>query len=103
MVGNIFKNAVDTLTEDDQSLPQVSALLPMVLRGVAVHHSGLLPVLKELVEILFQENLVKLLFACVATFLHHHFSASHHPCPSREAAGPCPPALLLATAALTWC
>ena len=35
----------------------------MLQRGIAVHHSGLLPVLKELVEILFQENLVKLLFA----------------------------------------
>ena len=63
MVEQIFKNAVDTLTEDDQALPQVVDLLPMISRGIAVHHSGLLPVLKELVEILFQENLVKLLFA----------------------------------------
>jgi ATP-dependent RNA helicase DOB1 len=37
---------------------QVGQLLPMVLRGVAVHHSGLLPVLKELVEILFQVRTV---------------------------------------------
>ena len=35
----------------------------MLKRGIAVHHSGLLPVLKELVEILFAENLVKVLFA----------------------------------------
>jgi ATP-dependent RNA helicase DOB1 len=28
-------------------------------RGIAVHHGGLLPVLKELIEILFQEGLVK--------------------------------------------
>ena len=54
MVEQIFRNAVETLTEDDQSLPQVTSLLPMVMRGVAVHHSGLLPTLKELVEILFQ-------------------------------------------------
>jgi len=38
-------------------------MLPLLQRGIAVHHSGLLPLLKELVEILFQENLVKLLFA----------------------------------------
>jgi superfamily II RNA helicase len=31
----------------------------MLLKGVAVHHSGLLPILKELVEILFQEHLIK--------------------------------------------
>lgn len=29
-------------------------LLPLLERGVAVHHSGMLPVLREVVEILFQ-------------------------------------------------
>ena len=38
---------------------QVGALLPMLNRGVGVHHSGLLPILKEVIEILFQENLIK--------------------------------------------
>ena len=38
---------------------QVGALLPMLKRGVGVHHSGLLPILKEVIEILFQENLLK--------------------------------------------
>ena len=63
MVQTVFRNAVATLSEDDQGLPQVEGMLPMLMRGVAVHHSGLLPTLKELVEILFAENLVKLLFA----------------------------------------
>ena len=63
MVETIFQNAIDTLTEEDQGLPQVLNLLPMLRRGIAVHHSGLLPVLKELVEILFAENLVKILCA----------------------------------------
>ncbi|KAL2551484.1 Protein HUA ENHANCER 2 [Forsythia ovata] len=31
--------------------------------GITVHHSGLLPLIKELVELLFQEGLVKALFA----------------------------------------
>ncbi len=62
-VSAIFENAVQTLSEDDQTLPQVTQMLPLLQRGVAVHHSGLLPLLKELVEILFQEGLVKLLFA----------------------------------------
>jgi superfamily II RNA helicase len=38
---------------------QVGALLPMLKRGVGVHHSGLLPILKEVIEIMFQENLIK--------------------------------------------
>ena len=62
-VTQIFENATDTLSEDDRTLPQVEKMLPLLQRGVAVHHSGLLPLLKELVEILFQEGLVKLLFA----------------------------------------
>eukprot|EP00775_Hariotina_reticulata_P014149 gene14149-14286_t len=41
-------------SEEDQRLPQIGALLPMLKRGIGVHHSGLLPILKELVELLFQ-------------------------------------------------
>ena len=63
MVGDIFHSAVDLLCEDARELPQVQGLLPLLQRGVAVHHSGLLPVLKEVVELLFQENLVRVLFA----------------------------------------
>lgn len=32
-------------------------------RGFAVHHSGILPIIKEVVEILFQKGFVKILFA----------------------------------------
>jgi ATP-dependent RNA helicase DOB1 len=59
----VFDAAVATLGEADQQVEQIERLLPLLLRGVAVHHSGLLPVLKEVVEILFQEGLVLLLFA----------------------------------------
>lgn len=31
--------------------------------GIGVHHSGILPILKEIVEMLFQERCVKVLFA----------------------------------------
>ena len=63
-VDAIFRAALDCLTEEDRkSLPQASSLLPALRRGVGVHHSGLLPILKEAVELLFQEGLVKVLFA----------------------------------------
>jgi ATP-dependent RNA helicase DOB1 len=32
-------------------------------RGIGVHHGGLLTILKEIVEILFGEGLIKVLFA----------------------------------------
>ena len=50
----VFEAAVDTLSEADQRVTQIAAVLPLLLRGVSVHRSGLLPLLKELVEILFQ-------------------------------------------------
>jgi len=59
MVDLIFNNAIDTLSEDDKKLPQVQNILPLLKRGVGIHHSGLLPLLKEVIEILFQEGLVR--------------------------------------------
>ena len=38
-------------------------LLEFLEYGVAIHHSGLLPIQKELVEILFSQGLIKFLFA----------------------------------------
>ncbi|XP_002963518.2 DExH-box ATP-dependent RNA helicase DExH10 [Selaginella moellendorffii] len=62
-VEHVFSNAIQCLSEEDRSLPPIHQLLPLLKRGVAFHHSGLLPILKEIVEILFQEGLVKALFA----------------------------------------
>ncbi|ODV61304.1 ATP-dependent RNA helicase MTR4 [Ascoidea rubescens DSM 1968] len=59
----IFNNAVDVLPEGDRELPQIKNILPLLRRGIGIHHSGLLPILKEIIEILFQEGLVKVLFA----------------------------------------
>lgn len=59
----IFNNAVDVLPESDRELPQIKHILPLLRRGIGIHHSGLLPILKEIIEILFQEGLLKVLFA----------------------------------------
>lgn len=42
---------------------QYHDLLSLLEKGVAYHHSGLLPVLKEIVEILFGRGFIKVLFA----------------------------------------
>ncbi|CAA0833585.1 RNA helicase- ATP-dependent- SK12/DOB1 protein [Striga hermonthica] len=62
-IENIFWSAMDMLSDDDKKLPQVSNMLPLLKRGIGVHHSGLLPILKEVIEILFQEGFIKCLFA----------------------------------------
>ncbi|EGD81805.1 DEAD/DEAH box helicase [Salpingoeca rosetta] len=59
----IFTNAIASLSEEDRALPSIENLLPLMKRGVGVHHSGLLPIMKEVTELLFGEGLVKVLFA----------------------------------------
>lgn len=63
MVDKVFNSALEILTEDDKQLPQIQNILPLLKRGIGIHHSGLLPILKETIEILFQEGLIKVLFA----------------------------------------
>lgn len=38
-------------------------------RGVGIHHSGVLPILKEVVELLFQRGLVKVRVFTFSTML----------------------------------
>ena len=50
-----------------ETVPQYHQIRDLLCRGIAFHHSGLLPLLKEIVEILFSKGFVKLLF-CTETF-----------------------------------
>lgn len=63
VVHAIYENAVDVLSAEDRKLPEVVSIIKRIERGIGVHHSGMLPILKELTEILFQEGLIKVLFA----------------------------------------
>jgi superfamily II RNA helicase len=45
------------------NLPEYLDMVQMLRKGVAIHHSGLMPVLREIVEILFSKGYIKLLFA----------------------------------------
>ena len=58
-VDTIFSQAMQCLKEEDRSLNFIETLLPLLKRGIGVHHSGLLPILKEVIELLFQEQLIK--------------------------------------------
>lgn len=51
------------LTGSDKELPQILLMREHCMRGYAVHHSGILPIIKEVIELLFQQGLVKILFA----------------------------------------
>lgn len=59
----IIEKSIARLKPEDRVLPQIIRLRELLSRGIAVHHSGLLPIVKELVELLFAQTLVKVLFA----------------------------------------
>jgi len=62
LICRIFNNGIATLNDDDKLLPQIQSLVHLLQRGIGIHHSGLLPILKEIVEILFGEGLIRILF-----------------------------------------
>ena len=44
----------------------IKSMLPMLKRGIGLHYSGLLLIVKEVIEILFQEGKIKILFTTEA-------------------------------------
>lgn len=45
------------------SIPEYKGFLEMLYKGIAYHHSGMIPVLREFVEILFREKMIVAVFA----------------------------------------
>ncbi|KAJ9531849.1 hypothetical protein QJQ45_022039, partial [Haematococcus lacustris] len=62
-IDHIFSSALACLSQEDARLSQLVHAPLLLKRGIGVHHSGLLPILKEVTEILFGEGLLKVLFA----------------------------------------
>lgn len=50
-----------------ETVPQYHQIYDLLCRGIAFHHSGLLPLLKEIIEVLFSKGYVKIMF-CTETF-----------------------------------
>ena len=49
--------------KDHIETPEFKKLMRLLTRGIAIHHSGLIPVFKEVIELLFANGHIKLLFA----------------------------------------
>ena len=49
--------------EEYLQLPEYNELVALLEKGIAIHHAGIMPVLREMVELLFAKGFVKLLFA----------------------------------------
>uniref|UniRef100_A0A8C9TU69 SKI2 subunit of superkiller complex n=1 Tax=Scleropages formosus TaxID=113540 RepID=A0A8C9TU69_SCLFO len=62
-IHSFFQKSLSRLRGGDRQLPQILLMRDLLKRGIAVHHSGILPILKEVIEMLFSRGLVKVLFA----------------------------------------
>uniref|UniRef100_A0A3Q3WN29 Uncharacterized protein n=1 Tax=Mola mola TaxID=94237 RepID=A0A3Q3WN29_MOLML len=62
-IHSFFQKSLIRLRGGDRQLPQILLMRNLLKRGIAVHHSGILPILKEVTEMLFSRGLVKVLFA----------------------------------------
>lgn len=56
-----FDEKLNGLNVDD--MPSVKQMRKVIQRGICYHHAGLLPVLKEVVEDLFEKRLISVLYA----------------------------------------
>ncbi|KAH9701584.1 DExH-box ATP-dependent RNA helicase DExH11 [Citrus sinensis] len=55
--------AFSRLKGSDRNLPQIVRVQSLLRRGIAIHHAGLLPIVKEVIEMLFCRGVVKVLFS----------------------------------------
>ena len=62
-VENTFNYYMKDYKKTYEILPQYQDVYTQLLKGVVYHHSGLIPILKEIIEILYSKGLVKILFA----------------------------------------
>ena len=45
------------------TLPEFEMIMKLLVKGVAIHHSGIMPIYREMIELLFAKGYIKLLFA----------------------------------------
>jgi len=62
-IDRIFNYELRNYKKIYEKSPQYHEINKLLLKGIAYHHSGLVPILKEVIEILFSKGLVKVLFA----------------------------------------
>ena len=60
---NMFDNLLRNHRKEYETLPQYIQIRNLIEKGVCFHHSGIIPILKEVIEIIFRNGFIKVLFA----------------------------------------
>ena len=63
LVAHVWDFHLSRYKDSLEKSPQYHRLRELAMRGIAFHHSGLLPFMKEILEVLFTKCLIKVLFA----------------------------------------
>ena len=59
----ILQTYLTSMRPEDRELDQVQLITDLARKGIGFHHAGLLPILKQLVEVLFGRGLMQVVFA----------------------------------------
>jgi len=59
----LFKKLSTKTAYEIMQLPEYNNMINLLNKGIAIHHAGIIPILREMVELLFEKNYIKLLFA----------------------------------------
>ena len=62
-ISDFYESVVNSMPLEDRRIPQVQELREILQSGIGMHHAGLLPILKETIEVLYSRGLIKILFA----------------------------------------
>jgi len=62
-ISGIFSSFMKNYDKEYSKLDQYNIIKKYIMKGIAFHHAGLLPILKEIIELLFKKGLIKILFA----------------------------------------
>lgn len=60
---NMFDFLLRNNKKDYEMLPQYIQIKKLIEKGICFHHSGIIPILKEVIEIIFRNGFIKVLFA----------------------------------------
>jgi len=58
-----FDKCMSKLSNEDRDINQVQVMRRILPQGIGIHHAGLIPILKETIEILYSKGLLKILLA----------------------------------------
>jgi len=62
-ITKFFDKCMSKLSNVDREINQVQIMRRILAQGIGVHHAGLIPILKETIEILYSKGLLKILCA----------------------------------------